>query len=80
MNTLAIPDKIDFFISLIKKDMDHYMKQQEQIKEWIQSSRPLLNDTETALLEELFEEYQTKSCIQNETMKEFQKTLFYNKF
>ncbi|KAA9015475.1 hypothetical protein [Niallia endozanthoxylica] len=74
--TGTIPEKIDFFMLLIKQDMEHYEKQKDMIKEWILSTTPSLNDTEAELLEELCEEYQAKSYIQNEALKEFQKTLF----
>lgn len=76
--TGTIPEKIDFFMLLIKQDMEHYAKQQDMIKEWVLSTTPSLNDTEAELLEELCEEYQAKSYIQNEVLKEFQKTLFSN--
>ncbi|WP_338449559.1 hypothetical protein R4Z09_25855 [Niallia oryzisoli] len=73
-----ISEKIDFFMSLIQQDMEHYEKQSDKIKEWVLSSKPSLSETEAELLEELCEEYLTKSFLQYEAMKEFQKTLFSN--
>ncbi|WP_071393471.1 hypothetical protein [Bacillus tuaregi] len=73
-------DKIEFLLSLIKQDMDHYEQQRNKILDWIAASKPSLNTIEAELLEELREEYQMKSSLQEEALIEFQKTLLTNHY
>lgn len=74
-------EQLQFLLSLIKKDIQHYEIQQETVKKWIQQSILSLKHSNTFLLEELRKEYKEKALDHFALLKEFQQTLkMYDSF
>jgi hypothetical protein len=67
--------QVEFFLSLVKKDIEHYSDQEETVNSRIRMSILSLNRTETSYLEELRKEYKQKTMEQKSIHKELQKTL-----
>jgi hypothetical protein len=66
---------LEFFISMVEKDIQHYNMQEEAVNECIQMSIPSLNKTETSFLKRMREEYKQKAIEQTLVLKELKKTV-----
>ncbi|MEH7250765.1 hypothetical protein V7111_01350 [Neobacillus niacini] len=76
MRKLVSPEQhIEFFLSLVEKDIDHFNVQTEKVNEWMHMSILSLNPTESSYFKQLHDEYKQKAFEQTLTLKELQKTL-----
>ena len=70
---------LEFFLSMVEKDIQHFTIQEEAVNEWIRMSILSLNKTETSYLKKMRDEYKQKALEQTVILKELQKTLFIYK-
>jgi hypothetical protein len=66
---------LEFFLSMVEKDIHHYTIQEEAVNEWIRMSILSLSRTETSYLKRMRDEYKQKAAEQTVILKELQKTL-----
>jgi hypothetical protein len=75
MRKLVSPEQhIEFFLSLVEKDIDHFNTQAEKVNEWMHLSILSLKSTESSYFRQLRDEYKQKALEQTLTLKELQKT------